>query len=252
MGVLLQTKRLTKNFGALVAAKDLNIKVHHNEMIAVIGANGAGKTTFINMVTGYLPPTSGRILFRDRDITSWHSRRITKLGIGRSFQLVQLFSELTVLENMLIAFSMASQGRLKFLKPLRNRESEERSMQVLEDFNIQEYAHAPVSVLAQGVRKLLDIAMAMVSNPAMLLLDEPTSGVAVEEKFPLMDAVMAGIANSGSTVLFVEHDMEIVTRYAQRVIAFYDGCVIADAPAQEAMAEPEVRELIIGEGASHA
>ena len=244
--IILETRALTKNFGAVTAAADINITIKEKEIVGVIGSNGAGKTTFINMVTGYLSPSSGVIEFRGQDITGLSPMQVTRKGICRSFQVAQLFPELTALENMLVAHSMLSKKRLGVQRPLKSRANVSAALDALTGYGIESYADAPVTTLPQGVRKLLDIAMAMVGSPPLLLLDEPTSGVAIEEKFALMDTVMDAVHRSGATNLFVEHDMEIISRYAARVVAFYDGRVIADGPTADTLAHPEVKEYIVG------
>lgn len=246
MKAILETRGLTKNFGAVTAAANINVTIHEGEIVGVIGSNGAGKTTFINMVTGYLKPSEGTIHFRDRDITGLSPRKVTRAGICRSFQVAQLFPVLTALENMVIAHRMLGGRRLGGFAPLKTEGSLRAARAVLDDYGIGDYADAIVSTIPQGVRKLLDIAMAMVGGPTLLLLDEPTSGVAIDDKFGLMDTVMQAVGRSGAASLFVEHDMEIIGRYATRVIAFYDGHIIADAPTAEALAHPDVREYIIG------
>jgi branched-chain amino acid transport system ATP-binding protein len=246
MTAILETKGLTKSFGAVTAAANINVVINEGEIVGVIGSNGAGKTTFINMVTGYLKPSEGEIRFRDRNITGLSPRHVTRAGICRSFQVAQLFPELTALENILIACSMLGGRRLGWFGPLKTNELLQAAKAALDDYDIGEYADAVVATIPQGVRKLLDIAMAMIGKPALLLLDEPTSGVAIEEKFGLMDTVMNAISRAGAASLFVEHDMEIIGRYATRVIAFYDGHIIADAPTAEALAHPDVRKYIIG------
>ena len=246
MSAVLEAKSLSKSFGAVTAAADINVMVGEREVVGVIGANGAGKTTFINMVTGYLKPTAGQILFRSREITGLPPRDVVRTGVCRSFQVPQLFRELTVLENMLVALGMLRESRLTWIAPLRTAVREQEARKVLAGYTIEEYAEHPVATLPQGVRKLLDIAMATVSAPALLLLDEPTSGVAIEEKFGLMDTVMAPVRASGAACLFVEHDMEIVERYAERVIAFYDGRILADGPVATVLEDPEVRKYVIG------
>lgn len=244
--IILETRGLSKSFGAVTAAADINITINEEEIVGVIGSNGAGKTTFINMVTGYLTPSAGTILFRGKDITGLSPMQVTKTGICRSFQVAQLFPELTTLENMLVAHSMLSKKRLGWQRPLKSKVNIDAAIGALEGYGIDNYADAQVNTLPQGVRKLLDIAMAMVGSPSLLLLDEPTSGVSIEEKFALMDTVMDAVNRSGAANFFVEHDMEIVSRYATRVIAFYDGRVIADGPTAEALANPEVKEFIVG------
>lgn len=246
MAAILEASALCKSFGAVVAAADINVTVAEGEVVGVIGANGAGKTTFINMVTGYLKPSAGSIRFRGRDITGMPPRQVVREGICRSFQVSQLFRELDVLDNMLVAIGMLREGALSWLGPLHTGERERQARQELARYTVEQYADHQVAALPQGVRKLLDIAMATVSAPALLLLDEPTSGVAMEEKFALMDTVMTPVRASGATCLFVEHDMEIVERYTARVIAFYDGRILADGPTAQVLADPEVRKYVIG------
>lgn len=246
MEPILETRSLSKRFGAVVAADEVSVRVAEGEVVGVIGANGAGKTTFINMVTGYLKPSAGTVRFRGRDITGLAPREVTRAGVCRSFQIPQIFRELSVLENVLVALAMLGEGRLAWMRPLRSREREERANALLRRYALDAYAPVRAATLPQGVRKLLDIAMATVARPALLLLDEPTSGVSVEEKFPLMDTVMSAVRETGAASLFVEHDMEIVERYASRVIAFYEGRVIADGLPREVLGDPEVRRHVVG------
>jgi branched-chain amino acid transport system ATP-binding protein len=243
---ILEVRGLAKTFGAVTAAKDIDVDIHEAEVVGVIGSNGAGKTTFVNMVTGYLKPSAGTIRFKGRDITGLAPRETTRAGVGRSFQVAQLFPGLTVLDNMLIALGMLHEGRLSWLMPLHTAKRERDAIAVLDRYAIGSHAADQVSTLSQGVRKLLDIAMATVSTPPLVLLDEPTSGVAIDDKFPLMDNVMGAARASGAACLFIEHDMEIVARYASRVMAFYDGRILADGPVQQVLDNPDVRHYVIG------
>jgi len=247
MATLLEARDLNKSFGAVTAARNIDLGVERGEIVGIIGANGAGKTTFVNMVTGWLTPTSGRILFDGRDITGLAPRAITRLGICRSFQVAQVFQSASVSDNLLIALGIAEADGASGLRRLRRPELMARVDALLERYRIAEYRDQRAGTLPQGVRKLLDIAMAMVARPQILLLDEPTSGISSEEKFGLMDIVMGALAEDGVTVLFVEHDMEIVERHVGRVLAFYQGEVICDAPPAEALVDPRVREFVIGE-----
>lgn len=246
MTTILETRNLMKSFGAVTAAKNLNVRIGQGEIVGVIGSNGAGKTTFINMVTGYLPPSGGEILFDGNSILGKEPRAITRLGMARSFQVAQLFPKLSVLDNVLAALVAAEGPRPSFLHPLDTPARRAHAEAILDEFGVIAYRNALVSTVPQGARKLVDIAMALISNPRMLLLDEPTSGVSVEEKFPLMDTVMAAVRKHGVTVLFVEHDMEIVARYVTRIIAFYSGEIIADGPPRTVLADSKVQELVIG------
>jgi branched-chain amino acid transport system ATP-binding protein len=243
---LLEARGLNKRFGAVVAAADLQVDLAAGERVSLIGSNGAGKTTLVNMITGYLKPDQGHILLEGRDITQLAPRAITRLGVARSFQIPQLCGDLTVLDNMLVANACHDPG-LSFWKPARRGETIERAEALLERFRLQEHRGRRGAELPGGVRKLLDIAMALSARPRLLLLDEPTSGVSAEEKFPMMDTIMSGLADVAMTVLFVEHDMDIVERYASRVIAFYAGRIIADGAPGEALASADVRRYVTGE-----
>ncbi len=229
-----------------MAANNLNVEAADGEIIGIIGANGAGKTVFVNMITGYLKPTSGTIEFQGKDITGIEPRNATHVGVCRSFQVSQVFMTMTVEENLLTALSIAKQDGRAMLQSPRAPDLLIECERLMTLYKIVDHRNQVASTLSQGVRKLLDIAMAVVSNPKILLLDEPTSGVSVEEKFGIMDIVIQALKEQGATVLFVEHDMEIVERYVDRVLAFYQGEIICDAPPIEALRDPKVIEYVIG------
>ena len=250
MTAILRTTGLTKIFGAVTAANALDVSVEAGSVVGLIGGNGAGKTTFLNLVTGYLKPTSGTVWFDGREITGLASRRVTRLGICRSFQIPQVFDTLTAFENLLVGLGVVFLGRKAFVgSHLGWASPEQVAEEMLVRFHLTAYRDQPASVLPEGVRKLLDIAMALAVKPAILLLDEPTSGVSADEKFSLMDLVLGAIRAEKVTVLFVEHDMDIVRRYTQRIVAFYDGKIIADADSATVLGDPEVRRLVVGEPA---
>jgi branched-chain amino acid transport system ATP-binding protein len=247
MSFMLEAKGLEKRFGAVVAASEINIGISAGERVSLIGSNGAGKTTFVNMITGYLKPDAGHITLGGRDITPLDPRAITRLGVARSFQIPQLYGDLTVLDNMLVANACHDQ-QLSFWQPARRSSAIARAEVLLERFRLSEHRERRVAELPGGVRKLLDIAMALTGQPKLLLLDEPTSGVSAEEKFPMMDTIMDALGQEqGTTVLFVEHDMDIVERHASRVIAFYAGRVIADDTPAVALHTDDVRRYVTGE-----
>ena len=243
---LLRATGLEKRFGALVAASAITIDVRPGERVSLIGSNGAGKTTFVNMITGYLKPDAGRIELAGRDITPLSPRAITRLGVARSFQIPQLYPALTVLDNMLVA-TACQDNRLSFWQTARRADAVARADALLERFRLAEHRARRVAELPGGVRKLLDIAMALTGAPKLLLLDEPTSGVSAQEKFPMMDTIMTALGHEAMTVLFVEHDMDIVERYASRVVAFYAGRIVADGTPEEALATDDVRRYVTGE-----
>jgi branched-chain amino acid transport system ATP-binding protein len=238
VSAILEAQDLQKRFGAVTAAADINLSIARDSIVGLIGANGAGKTTFLNMVTGYLRPDRGRIRFDGTDVVGRSPREITRLGLSRSFQIPQLFDSLGVRENLFVAEGIAGAAQV-----------EEATEALLERFALGAYAGRRAGLLPEGIRKLLDVAMALVGKPKLLLLDEPTSGVAADEKFGIMDLVMGAVRGQSVTVLFVEHDMEIVSRYADRVIAFYEGRVIADGAPAEVLAAEAVRRYVIGDEA---
>lgn len=250
---ILDAQNLRKNFGAVIAAWDISAAILQDTVVGLIGANGAGKTTFINMITGYLKPTSGTIHFQGRDITSLPPREITRLGVCRSFQIPQLYDSLTVEDNILVGLGIVSLGNKKSFfsrGPRQQAEqagvSTEAADAIMERFGLIDYRDKPANVLPGGVRKLLDIAMSMVGKPQIMMLDEPTSGINADQKFDIMDMIMEALRAEGVTVLFVEHDMDIVSRYSERILAFYEGRIIADGIPKEVLADSKVRQYVIG------
>jgi branched-chain amino acid transport system ATP-binding protein len=246
MSAILEARGVNKSFGAVIAAADVNVAVDRDAVVGLIGANGAGKTTFINLVTGYLKPSSGSIRCDGQELTLLPPRRITQLGVSRSFQIPQLFNTLSARENLLVAVGIVAAAAHRWAhSDLTLARAGEASDEILERFGLAAYRDREAGLLPEGVRKLLDVAMALVVKPRILLLDEPTSGVSADEKFAIMDLVMGAVR--GVTVLFVEHDMDIVARYAGRVLAFADGRIIADGLPAAVLADAEVRRFVIGE-----
>lgn len=243
---VLAARGLHKRFGAVIGADDVSVEIAPEVTVGIIGANGAGKTTFVNIVTGYLKPDAGQVLFQGRDITGLSPREITRLGVRRAFQVAQLFPALPIQDNVLIALASAETDRPSFMKPLRTPERLAEADAYLARIGLAGMGERATTELPQGQRKLLDIGLAMVGRSEVLFLDEPTSGISAEEKFPLMDLVMDAVGGRDQTVLFVEHDMEIVERYAARVLAFYDGRIIADGIPQTVLADADVRRYVVG------
>ncbi len=254
MAAMLDAQGLCKTFGAVTAAYGISISVERDSVVGLIGTNGAGKTTFINMVTGYLKPDSGTIRFKDRDITALGPREITRMGICRSFQIPQLYDSLPVAENLVIALGIVQHNRKSSLfsrSPKRvpgyGVTAPVAADAMLHRFGLAEHRDKLAGTLPEGLRKLLDVAVALAAKPEVLILDEPTSGVSSDEKFAIMDTVMNAARSEGATVLFVEHDMEIVSRYSQRVVAFYEGRVLADGAPADVLGDKDVRKYVVGE-----
>jgi branched-chain amino acid transport system ATP-binding protein len=244
--LILQTKDLNKHFGGIPAADGLNIDVEQRELVGIVGANGSGKTTLLNLVTGYLKPDHGRILFMGKDTTGLPPREITKLGVARSFQIPQLYTLMSVLESLLLSLAAESGHGGSIWQPLFEKKRIAEGLEMLERFGLENYAYRPVIELPEGGRKLLDIALSFALKPQLLLMDEPTSGVSIEDKFEVMDTLVHVLQESDITTIFVEHDMEVVQRYGLRVLVFNDGQVIADGKPESVLAEPEVRKILLG------
>jgi branched-chain amino acid transport system ATP-binding protein len=244
---ILQTIDLTKSFGMVKAADAINVHITRGEFVGIVGANGSGKTSFLNLITGYLQPDHGRILIMGKESTGLPPRRVTKLGLARSFQIPQLYTGLSVLENVLLALAAQAGKSTACWRPLYRGQWLEHGAAVLERFGLHAYARRPVAELPEGGRKLLDIALSFALQPQLLLMDEPTSGVSIEDKFQVMDTLVTVLQQSDITTIFVEHDMDVVQRYSQRVLVFNDGKVIADGPPASVLAYPEVRKAVLGQ-----
>jgi branched-chain amino acid transport system ATP-binding protein len=244
--LILQTVDLTKHFGMIKAAERISVEVNQGQLVGIVGANGSGKTTFINLITGYLKPERGRILLMGRDTTGLPPRAITRLGVARSFQIPQLYTRMNVLECMLLSLAAESGNGGSFWQPLFKESRRAEGVETLERFGLRAYAHRPVSELPEGGRKLLDIALSFALKPKLLLMDEPTSGVSIEDKFEVMDTLVKVLQESNVTTIFVEHDMEVVQRYGRRVLVFDEGRVIADGKPDNVLADPEVIKTVRG------
>jgi branched-chain amino acid transport system ATP-binding protein len=242
---ILRTVDLTKSFGMVTAADRINVEIHAGELVGIVGANGSGKTTFLNLITGYLTPEGGRIFLMGEDRTGLPPRVITRLGIARSFQIPQLYTNLSVLDSILLSLAAQAKGA-GLWRPLYRPPWMDEGMETLKRFGLEAYAQRAVSELPEGGRKLLDIALSFALRPKLLLMDEPTSGVSTKDKFQIMDTLIKVVQESRLTTLFVEHDMEVVQRYGRRVLAFNEGRVIADGRPEAVLADPDVRKAVLG------
>ncbi|NNM75153.1 ABC transporter ATP-binding protein [Enterovirga aerilata] len=245
MTALLAARGLRLAFGGVKAADGVDLDVRAGEHLAIIGPNGAGKTTFINMVTGYLKPQAGEIAFEGRPILGLSPRRIVRLGIARSFQLPQLFTEHTVLQNA--ALAVASRGTFwSAIRPLLDGAHVAEASELLGRFGLSDLAGRRADALNEGARKLADIAMALALKPRLLLMDEPTSGVAASEKMAIVETLVRVLREAGVTAVFVEHDMDVVARFADRVAVWNQGRISALGPPATILEDPAVQRDVIG------
>ena len=244
---LLQTTRLRKWFGDTHAVDDVDFVVNQGELLGLIGSNGAGKTTLVNLISGLLPPDSGRIVFDGTDVTHQSIHQRIAEGIARSFQLVNLFDQMTALDNVgLTIFSR--QGKTRQMATLADRDQAvvDEAMDILRQFGLEAKAPMAAGGLAQGERKLLDVALAYALRPKLLFLDEPTSGVSTREKAPIMDIVTSIVRTGGITAVVIEHDMDVVFTYSDRIVAMHEGQILADGTPEEIRRNEQVTITLIG------
>ena len=246
--MILEARGLTKFYGPFCALDRVSLAVDEGEFVSIIGPNGAGKSTLINLLTGVSRPTSGTVRFKDHDVTGAGSVRLTRLGMARSFQLVQVFPELTVLETLqAAAVSRLGRGGRIFASLARDRAVHEIALEVAELFGMADRRHALARHLPQGDKKLLDVASAFALRPEMILLDEPTSGVSTADKSAIMETLVAASRRVGlKAILQVEHDMDIVFGYSDRIVALHQGRVLADATPSVIRGDTQVIDAVIG------
>jgi len=251
-GALLQVEQLSKSFGGLRAVDEVSFSVREGEVYTIIGPNGAGKTTIFNLVSLLFAPTAGRIIFRGEDLTRLAPDRVAGRGIGRTFQNIELFEHATVLQNLLIGRHARAQtsllAELLFLPSVRRREVEHRRKveEVIEFLDLQRYRDSMVGGLAYGVRKVVELARALCAEPTLLLLDEPSSGLNVEETDDMAFWIEDIRKELGMTVLMVEHDMSLVSRVSDRVLAVNQGRVLAEGTPAQVQSHPDVIAAYLG------
>ena len=249
--MILEAQDVRKLYGAYVALDGVSLSVREDEFVSIIGPNGAGKSTLINVLTGVLAPSAGRVRFRDRDIAGIGSAALARLGMARSFQLVQIFPELTVLETLKAAV-VSRQGRsARLFASLRaDRRVRTEALEVAALVGLADRAHSVARALPQGDKKLLDVASAFALQPQIILLDEPTSGVSTADKHAVMEILVRAAKQIGlRAIIQVEHDMDIVFGYSDRIIALHQGKVLADAAPAAIRADARVVDMVIGRSA---
>jgi branched-chain amino acid transport system ATP-binding protein len=243
---MLQVKGLRKSFGGFMAVNGADLQVDKGEIVAVIGPNGAGKTTLFNLITGILSPDSGRIIFKGEDIAGLSAHRVFKKGISRSFQVVNIFPRLSVLENVRLAVLAEQEKTFNFFTPakkLANREASE----ILESVGLLDKINSLCSVMSHGDQKILEIAIALGGKPELIILDEPTAGLSPEETVRCIDLIKRLSADLGLTILFCEHDVELVFAIANRIMVMVRGkSVIQDIP-ENVRCNQEVQDAYLGE-----
>ncbi|OLB49902.1 MAG: ABC transporter ATP-binding protein [Candidatus Rokubacteria bacterium 13_2_20CM_2_70_11] len=246
--MILRAEGIRKLYGEFCALDGVSLAIDAGEFVSIIGPNGAGKSTLINVLTGVVRPTAGAVRFKDRDVTGIGPARLARLGMARSFQLVQIFPDLTVLETLQAAVvSRLGRGTRLLASLAADHEVRERAREVAELFGLGDKRHARAKHLPQGDKKLLDVASAFALRPEIILLDEPTSGVSTADKTAIMETLVAASKRIGiRAIIQVEHDMDIVFAYSDRIIALHEGRVLADGPPAALEADRRVVDTVIG------
>jgi branched-chain amino acid transport system ATP-binding protein len=249
--IRLTARGISRRFGGLVAVDDVDLSVQSGVVHGLIGPNGAGKTTMLNLIAGVLRPTSGSILFELTDITAWSSAKRGVAGIARTFQNLRLFTEMTVLENVMLGLHGRSHAGV-FAALLRTpgqlaeeRRIQETALETLNFVGISHLADTPASSLAYGHRRLVEIARALACSPSLLLLDEPAAGLTRGEARELI-GLISRIRNRGLTVILVEHHMDVVLNSCQRITVLHHGRKLAEGTSAEIQRHPEVIEAYFG------
>ena len=245
--IIFETINLRKEFGALVAVDDVSIKVRKNSLHAIIGPNGAGKTTFFNLLSGNIEPTHGKVIFKGRDITHQPVYRTIHFGIGRSFQISNIFPNLTVFENIRLACQALGTDNFKFWRAASAfKKNEERTWEVLERVGLRERAQNFARTLPHGDQRKLELGMILAPDPEVLLLDEPTAGMAAEQ-VPELIALIQEIQQTGDkTVMLVEHNMNVVMSVSDRITVMHQGAVLAEGKPSEIAADEAVQTAYLG------
>ena len=244
--MILQVNNLVKSFNGFMAIAGVNFTVKKGELCAIIGPNGAGKTTLFNLITGHLSMNKGQIFFDDIDISRLKAHKICRLGLGRSFQRINIFSRLTVFENIQAAVLTHRGKSFNFFTPVQPLFQEE-THEILERVGLQEHRDEVSGSLAYGFQKQLELGIALAMEPKMLLLDEPTAGMSAQETRATIEFIGEIVKEKGLTLLFTEHDMSVVFSISERILVLHQGKLIASGPPDEVRANPDVQRIYMGE-----
>lgn len=247
MTALLEVKNLSKSFGGIKAVDDVSFDLKRGELLALIGPNGAGKSTCFNMLMGQLSPTSGKVNFEGKSIANLPTRKIWRKGIGRTFQITGTYSSMTVVENVQMA--LISYHRKVFsLMPYAHKMYKDRALELLDLVNLSDQAERHCAILAYGDLKRLELAIALCHDPHLLLMDEPTAGMAPTERENLMQLTSDIVRDKNISVLFTEHDMDVVFSHSHRIMVLNRGQLIANGSVEEIKNNDRVKEVYLGGG----
>ncbi|MCJ7495289.1 MAG: ABC transporter ATP-binding protein [Deltaproteobacteria bacterium] len=244
--MLLTVEKVKKSFDGFVAVNGVSLSVKKGEICSIIGPNGAGKTTLFNLITGHLPVDEGKLIFKGLDITRMPSYRICRLGMGRSFQRTNIFPRLTVFQNIQAAVLVHRGESFNFFKPVESFFREE-TQTILERVGLKDYGETVSGSLSYGYQKQLELGIALASEPELLLLDEPTAGMSAQETHQTIELIGRITREKGLTLLFTEHDMEVVFSISERIMVLHQGRLIAEGSPEEVRNDPDVQKVYLGE-----
>lgn len=247
MSAVLETRGLTRHFGGLVAVNDVSFTLQKGELLALIGPNGAGKSTCFNMLMGQLKPTRGSVHLMGDEITGLSPRQIWRRGVGRTFQITGTYVSMTVIENVQMAL-LSHHGQVFNILRHAHKMHREKALALLDMVGMAAQADRHCAVLAYGDLKRLELAIALAHEPTLLLMDEPTAGMAPRERIALMQLTADIVRDQGVSVLFTEHDMDVVFAHAHRIMVLNRGELIADGNAEKIRNDPRVQEVYLGGG----
>ncbi len=236
---------LEKSFGGLKATNNVSLQIKQGDICSLIGPNGAGKTTFFNLITGHIKPDSGKVLFQGEDITGKPAMAITRKGIARSFQIVNIFPQLTVYENVMVAVLSQKRRSFNFLRPAKKMATGEIDM-LLESIGLTKQKNMMGGQLSHGNQKRLEVGIALAMKPKLLALDEPTSGMAVEEKAAILETIKSLIRATGCTVLLCEHDMSVIFDVSDYLWVLHNGGIVANGTIDEIKKNEVVQRIYLG------
>lgn len=246
--IILETRELRREFGALIAVDNVNIKVKAKTLHSIIGPNGAGKTTFFNLLSGNLSPTSGQVFFKGQDITKAPLYRTAHLGIGRSFQITNIFPNLTVFENIRLAAQAVGKDNFKMFRSANHfKRYEQRALEVTELVGLQQEAQDLARTLPHGAQRKLELGMILAPDPEVLLLDEPTAGMASEQVPELMELIRQIQGSGDKTVMLVEHNMNVVMSASDWISVMHQGAVLAEGTPAQIAENESVQSAYLGQ-----
>ena len=247
--MIFEAKSLLKRFGGITATNGVSFQVQENELVSVIGPNGAGKTTLFNLLTGHIVPDSGKVFFKGKDITGVAPHAISRMGIGRSFQRINIFSKLSTFQNIQVAI-LSAQHKSHFFFSSSRKMAVQETEEILQSVGLLEKSSTKGGLLSHGDQKRLEMGIALATRPSLLLLDEPTQGMSPQETNEMTELIKSLVKDKGLALIFVEHDMKVVFGISDKIIVLHQGAVIFSGTPASVRSNEDVQRIYLGEGSN--